>query len=121
MTIDIAPRGPQGSYKFGLATGPIDAKRITVGGTVQQSKLLQQARPVYPPEAKAAGIQGAVRMQAIIGADGHVKNLEVLSGEPALVGAATEAVRQWVYQPTLFNGEPAEVVTHIDVNFVLSK
>ena len=44
-----------------------------------------------------------------------------ISGHPLLVPAALEAVKQWVYQPTLLNGEPVEVVTEIDVNFTLSQ
>jgi len=46
-------------------------------------------------------------------------NLTVLSGHPMLVQAALEAVKQWVYKPTLVNGEPAEVITTIEVNFTL--
>ena len=61
----------------------------------------------------------AVMKQAIIAADGTVKNLTVISGHPLLVPAALEAVRQWVYQQTLLNGEPVEVMTQIDVNFTL--
>jgi len=94
---------------------------IRVGGNVQQAKLLAQVRPVYPPEAKAQGIQGLVQLQAVIGKDGKVERLEVLSGDPILAAAAIEAVRQWQYQTTLLNGEPVEVMTQIDVNFTLSK
>jgi protein TonB len=95
-------------------------KRITIGGNVQSAKLVQQARPVYPPLAKQARIQGVVRLQAVIAADGTMKNLAVISGHPLLVPAALEAVRQWVYATTLLNGEPVEVITQIDVNFTLS-
>jgi periplasmic protein TonB len=71
--------------------------------------------------AKQARIQGTVRFNAVIGRDGTIQNLTLASGHPLLVPAATEAVRQWVYQPTLLNGEPVEVVTQIDVNFTLSQ
>ncbi len=60
-----------------------------------------------------------VRMQAVISADGRVAELTVYSGDPILAAAATEAVRQWRYQPTLLNGRPVEVVTTIDVIFTL--
>ena len=92
-----------------------------MGGNVQQAKLLAQPRPVYPPLAKQARISGTVRFTAIIGRDGTIQNLTMLSGHPLLVAAATEAVKQWRYQPTLLNGEPVEVVTQIDVNFTLSQ
>lgn len=95
--------------------------RIRVGGNVQQAKLLVKVQPVYPPEAKAQAIEGIVRLEATLGKDGTVENLQVLSGDPLLAAAALDAVRQWQYATTLLNGDPAEVVTQIDVNFTLSK
>ena len=95
-------------------------QRIRVGGQVQQAKLISQPRPVYPPLAKQARIQGTVRLQAVISKDGTIQELQVLSGHPLLVQSALDAVRQWRYQPTLLNGEPVEVVTTIDVVFTLS-
>jgi protein TonB len=92
-----------------------------VGGNVQQAKLLAHVVPVYPPEAKAQGIEGKVRLQAILDKDGKVANLVVLSGDPMLATAALDAVRQWQYSTTLLNGDPVEVVTQIDVNFTLAK
>jgi protein TonB len=59
-------------------------------------------------------------LQATIGPDGHIEDLQVLSGDPILVRSAVEAVRNWVYRPTLLNGNPVTVVTTIDVNFTLS-
>jgi TonB family protein len=92
-----------------------------VKGSDQQQKLVKQPRPVYPPEAKAAGIQGRVRLRATIAKDGTVKALETLEGEPVLVTAAVEAVKQWEYKPTEVDGRPVEVITDIDVNFTLAK
>ena len=88
---------------------------------MQQARLIKQPRPVYPPEAKQARIQGTVKMSAVIGKDGTVQQLEVISGHPLLVPAALESVRQWVYEQTLLNGSPVEVITQIDVNFTLSQ
>jgi periplasmic protein TonB len=96
-------------------------QRIRVGGNVQQAKLVRQPKPVYPPLAKQARIQGVVHLQAIISKDGTIQKLEVIGGHPLLIPAALEAVKQWVYQPTLLNGEPVEVITQIDVNFTLSQ
>jgi protein TonB len=95
--------------------------RIKIGGAVQQAKLVRQPHPVYPPLAKQARISGVVKLSAIISKDGTIQKLEVISGHPLLAPAALEAVKQWVYQPTLLNGEPVEVVTQIDVNFTLSQ
>jgi protein TonB len=99
----------------------VTPSRIRVGGNVQQAKLIRQPKPIYPPLAKQARISGVVRLNAIIGKDGTIQNLTVASGHPLLIQAALEAVKQWVYQPTLLNGDAVEVVTQIDVNFTLSQ
>jgi len=96
-------------------------QRIRVGGNVQQANLIRKVQPVYPPLAKQARIQGTVRFTAIIGKDGTIQNLQLVTGHPLLVEAARQAVSQWQYKPTLLNGEPVEVVTQIDVNFTLSQ
>ena len=100
---------------------PVTPSRIRVGGNVQAANLVRKVTPVYPPLAKQARIQGTVRFTAIIGKDGTIQNLQLVTGHPLLVAAAQDAVRQWVYKPTLLNGEPVEVVTQIDVNFTLSQ
>jgi protein TonB len=100
---------------------PATPQRIKIGGAVQQAKLVRQPHPVYPPLAKQARISGVVKLSAIISKDGTIQKLEVISGHPLLVPSALEAVKQWVYQPTLLNGEPVEVITQIDVNFTLSQ
>ncbi len=96
-------------------------QRIRVGGNVQQAKLVRQIKPQYPPLAKQARIQGVVKFTAIIAKDGTISNLQLVQGHPLLVPAAQEAVKQWIYHPTLLNGEPVEVITQIDVNFTLSQ
>jgi TonB family protein len=101
------------------AKNPI--KRIRVGGTVMSAKLVHQVRPSYPDEAKRAGIQGTVRLRVMIGKDGKVRNITLLSGNPVLVKAAMKAVSKWRYQPSLLDGKPVEVLTEIDVNFVLGR
>jgi protein TonB len=100
---------------------PVTPSRIKVGGNVQSAKLVRQPRPVYPPLAKQARISGVVKLSAVISKDGTIQHLEVMSGHPLLVPSALDAVKQWVYQPTLLNGEPVEVQTQIDVNFTLSQ
>ena len=97
------------------------AAPIRVGGNVQQANLIRQPKPVYPPLAKAARVQGTVKFEAEIGKDGTIQNLKMISGPPLLVQAAMQAVQQWQYKPTLLNGEPVVVITTIDVNFTLSQ
>jgi len=112
------PPPPPPAKKEEKAAAPT---RIKIGGAVQQAKLVRQPHPVYPPLAKQARISGVVRLSAVISKDGTIQKLEVISGHPLLVPSALEAVKQWVYQPTLLNGEPVEVITQIDVNFTLSQ
>jgi TonB family protein len=84
---------------------------------VQAARILNRVQPVYPPLARQTRISGTVRLHAIIGKDGTIQSLEVMSGHPLLQQAALDAVRQWRYQPTLLNGEPVDVDTTIDVIF----
>ena len=92
---------------------------LTVGGKVQAAKLIFAPKPVYPPLAKSARISGTVKLAARIAEDGHIRDLRVITGHPMLLQSAIEAVRQWIYQPTLLNGVPVEVLTDIEVNFLL--
>lgn len=96
-------------------------QRIRVGGNVQKANLINAPKPVYPPLAKQARIQGTVKLNAIISKEGAIEQLTVVSGHPLLIPSALEAVKQWRYKPTLLNGEPVEVITQIDVNFTLSQ
>ena len=91
--------------------------RVSVG--VQEAKLIPRVTPVYPPAAIRMRISGSVHMEAIIGADGRIRELRVLSGHPFLVQAAVNAVREWVYSPTMLSGAPVEVMTDIMVTFYL--
>ncbi|MCE5310344.1 MAG: energy transducer TonB [Acidobacteriales bacterium] len=100
------------------AAAPV--QRITLGGVVLEGKLVHKVIPDYPPLAKAARISGAVRLIGIVGTDGVIRKLDVVSGHPLLVEAALRAVRKWVYRPTMLNGSPVEVVAPIDVTFVLT-
>ena len=92
---------------------------VRASAGVVQGLLLYKVAPVYPFKAKAMGIQGTVLLAAIIGKDGKIKQLKVVSGPTQLVDAAIGAVQQWRYRPYLLMGRPVEVDTTITVNFVL--
>jgi len=94
---------------------------LRVSAGVQAAKLLRRVVPTYPELARRVRISGAVRLVAVIGKDGTIENLQVISGHPLLVTAAVEAVRQWLYRPTLLNGDPVEVIAPIEVNFTLNE
>lgn len=107
----------------GIAPPPpkVTPKRVTVGGNVQAARLVNRVQPLYPPLARQTRISGTVKLHAIIGKNGAVEQLQVVSGHPLLVQSALDAVRQWRYQPTLLNGDPVEVDTEIDVIFSLAQ
>jgi protein TonB len=86
---------------------------------MMEGNLIYKVQPLYPPRARAARIQGAVVLRAIISRTGTIENLQVRSGHPLLVGAAMDAVRQWRYRPYILNDEPVEVETQVTVNFSL--
>jgi periplasmic protein TonB len=94
---------------------------VRIANGVQSAKLVFGPRPAYPPLARATRVQGTVKIQAVIGRDGAIKDLQVISGPPLLIAVAIEAVRQWRYLPTLLNGDAVEVVTDIDVNFTIGR
>jgi TonB family protein len=113
-------QSPSGAAQLDLEISAMPS-RIKVGGNVQSSLIVSKFPPIYPAAAKAAGIHGAVQLSAIIGNDGTVQQLRVLSGPSELVEAAMDAVKQWVYQPTLLNGNPVQVETTITINFTLNR
>jgi protein TonB len=86
---------------------------------VQEAMLIHRVTPVYPLTAIKTRVSGVVRLAAVIGADGRIRELQVLGGHPFLVQAAVNAVREWVYRPTMLNGSPVEVMTDITVTFNL--
>ncbi len=100
---------------------PAPSGPVKVGGDVESAKLVFGPHPAYPTLAKTTHSQGTVRLEAIIAANGSIRNLRVISGPPLLIDAARDAVIQWRYQPTLLNGVAVEVLTEIEINFTLGK
>jgi TonB family protein len=97
-----------------------ESKRpLKLSAGVVEAQLISRIEPAYPPLAVQTKREGTVLLHAIIGKDGRITSLDVLSGDPLLVKAALDAVRQWRYRPTLLNGEPVEVETSITVIFRL--
>lgn len=94
--------------------------RVRVSSGVSQGMIVSKVAPVYPPDARAARIQGSVVLGVIIGKDGGVQSERLISGDPMLAQSAIDAVKQWKYRPYLLNGNPVEVDTQVTVNFVLS-
>jgi len=103
--------------------GDSDSSNVTLVPTrvpvssLSQAQLINRVEPVYPRPAILAGIQGEVKLHAIIARDGRIIGLNAISGHPLLVQSAMDAVRQWRYRPYYLNGAAVEVETFITVNF----
>jgi TonB family protein len=92
---------------------------VRVSAGIMAGQILTRVNTVYPPEAKAAHVEGAVVLRAVISKTGEISNLKVVSGPDELQASAVDAVKQWIYKPYLLNGEPTEVETTITVNYKL--
>ncbi len=125
------PGGVPGGQMGGVVGGVIGAvptaapklvapQRVRVSQGVTEGNLVHKVTPEYPPMARQAHIQGTVVLSALIGKDGGIQNLQVVSGHPMLTSAAINAVKQWRYKPYILNGQPVEVETTVTVNFTMA-
>lgn len=96
-------------------------KAVRVGGSIREPRKIRSVNPVYPEIAKQARVQGVVILEATISPRGHVTAVRVLRGIPLLDEAAIDAVKQWVYEPTLLNGVPVPVIMTVTVNYKLAE
>lgn len=83
---------------------------------VEPATVVLRSEPVYPPEARAANMQGSVEVLATIGKDGVPRDLRVTRGQPQLAAAAIAAISRWRYRPAMLNGQPEESLITITVN-----
>ena len=95
--------------------------RVRVGGNIQKARLVHYVPPTYPADAQREGVEGTVLMEAVIGTEGRLVGLSTLNSmvDERLAAAASDAVLQWKYQPTLLNGRPVEVAATVSVAFEL--
>lgn len=114
------PGGVVGGVIGGLPDAPPPAQAVRVGGQIKEPKKLKAVQPAYPDIAKQARVQGVVILECTISPQGRVTNVTLLRGIPLLDQAAIEAVKQWVYTPTLLNGVPVPVIMTVTVNFKLN-
>lgn len=126
-TVNFGESTGPGALPLGLGTPPptprvhpaIPTGPIHVSSGVATGQLIVPIQPHYPAIAVATRTQGTVVVSAIIGKDGRIASLRVLSGPPMLVSAAADAIRQARYRPWTLNGEPVEVETTVNVVFSL--
>lgn len=88
--------------------------------TIDPAMLVYRVEPVYPFLAKQIHKEGRVELHARIATDGSIRSLEVVSGDPVFYQSAVDAVSQWHYRPTMLNGQPVEIDTHITVIYTMS-
>ena len=81
--------------------------------------LIHRVEPSYPILARQTHREGRVELRAIIGTDGTIQSLQIVSGDPMFLRSALEAVQQWHYKPTILNGQPVEIDTYITVIYTM--
>ncbi len=101
-----------------VAPVPVKPPRITV---LRMATPIHKVDPVYPALARQARVSGTVELLGVLGTDGRIHELKVLRGHPLLINAALDAVRQWIFEPTMLNGQAVEVAAPITVNFILNQ
>jgi len=94
-----------------------DLNPIRIGGDLKAPMKIKDVKPIYPPIAQSAMVQGVVIIEAIIDDMGRVADARILRSIPLLDQAALEAVRQWEYVPVQLNGVAQPVVMTVTVNF----
>lgn len=101
------------------ATRIVGARKLRPTDRFNPCHLSYRVEPDYPAEARRQRIEGAVRIHQVIGADGSVQSVKLMSGPPLLVPAAMDAAKYWRYLPALLNGQPVETEQDIEINFRL--
>lgn len=104
---------------FRMSSSSVLPQRIHVPANIQAKNLITKADPIYPPLAEQGRIQGTVRFTVVIDKDGHVVDIQLVSGHPLLAQAAKDALAQYVYKPAQLRDQPVTVVTEVDVIFTL--
>jgi len=100
-------------------SGTLSQAGLSISQGISGGALLRKVQPTYPKQALASRIQGSVTLMGIVGEQGRLQGLKIVTGDPLLARAAREAVQQWVYQPYRLNGKPITKETQITVNFKL--
>ncbi|HTW30098.1 MAG TPA: TonB family protein [Candidatus Sulfotelmatobacter sp.] len=119
---DTHHRVHPGSNALQISNAPASSVETNAAERQQLAVATEQRaslRTTYPMLAEHMNVQGAVVLQALIGADGVVENLRVLSGPSILASAAQQAVREWRFKPVLQNGQAVETKATITVNFTI--
>ena len=119
-TVDVLPPAKESTFISSVLSIPasLPAPPRTFEG-ITPGRLEHKVEPTYPPQARMARVDGAVKLRATVGTNGKVREVRTISGNPLLVQAAVDAVSQWRYKPYELNHKPVEVQTDIVIIFRL--
>lgn len=115
------PPPPAPAHTTPAPAPPRESKPVRMTSSVLTGKAISKPAPVYPPIAKAAGVQGVVSVQVLIDEQGRVLDAKVTDGHPLLRQAAVQNAYKWKFTPTVLNGEPVKVMGVVMFNFTLNK
>ncbi len=119
----IPATGPSGSASASFRAGQPDPTEkvaaVFLSPQMASSRLIQRIEPVYPDAALQLHIQGEVELEALVGKDGSIEQLKLVSGDSLLARAAADAVRQWKFRPYQSDGQSVEFSTRMSVDFRL--
>jgi TonB family protein len=123
VRVDLQPGSPPQAVSVASDTAASvtsnAAERVQMSADTA-NVVSHSVRPGYPLLARQMKVQGSVILQALIGRDGTIQDLHVLSGPPILASAAEEAVKQWRFKPHYLGNEAVETQARITVNFTIS-
>ena len=128
VRVDLQPGSPPRSTSEAATTRDVDSAANVTSNAAEHVQMSPDAsalvtipvKPNYPLLARQMKVQGSVILQALIGKDGIIQNLRVVSGPHILASAAQDAVRQWHFKPHLQGSEAVETQAKITVNFTIS-
>jgi TonB family protein len=112
-----APAVPAAQTSPGARSPSGASNPVLAGGSAQPAELISRRAPVYPPAARTGRIHGVVVLGGVVGTDGRVKDLRIISGPEVLLQAALDAVSQWVYKPAMLNGKTIEAPVRVEIRF----
>jgi protein TonB len=115
-------RGLEGGVIGGVSNVPPapPAEVVRIGGSMKTPRLTRRVEPEYPDVAQRAAIEGIVILEATVGEDGRVDGVKVLRSQSLLERSAIEAVKQWQYEPLIWNGRPTPFVLTVTLSFNLA-
>lgn len=120
-------RGPEGGVAGGIAGGvdlappPAPPETVRVGGSVSAPRLVRRVEPDYPSIAQNAQMEGLVILEATVNERGRVDGVKVLRSHSVFDEAAVTAVKQWQYEPLVFNGQRTPFVLTVTLSFSLTR